>query len=393
MMRKLIVAIACAVLCMTISLAQSSPEPDTTTTSGPSAWVYISSQIGSCCTAEVFAGTAGPDGKLTPIPGSPFSDNLAALALNGKYLFGAVYNSTGLMETYRLQSDGAITYAASSNAAAQTGGSCGAAPTALFLDHTGTTLYDKYPSVCSNNLYQAWNVVKATGALSYLDAAGRTDDLPPDNFALIGNNVFGYTSSCANNTDHQIYGFKRNSDGSLSDLNLAQVWPKAVGSDVWCPELAAADPTNHLAIPVQLMDSSGKAVNNSFQLATYTVNTSTGALSTSSTNANMPKVSVRNLAAIRVSPSGKLVAIAGTGGLQVFHFNGANPITPYTGLLSSLWISDIRWDKNNHLYAISWQANRLVVFTVTPTSWKWVATYSINKPLGIAVQPLPLAWR
>jgi len=37
--------------------------------------------------------------------------------------------------------------------------------------------------------------------------------------------------------------------------------------------------------------------------------------------------------------------------------------------------------------------NRLVVFTVTPTSWKRVATYSINRPLGLAVQLLPLPWQ
>jgi hypothetical protein len=391
-MRKLTVTIAGAVLCTTTALAQSSTQPDTTTTSGPSAWIYVSSQIGTCCTAEVFAATAGPGGKLTPIAGSPFQENLAAIALNGKYLFGAVYNSTGLIDTYRMQSDGSITYAASANAAAQNGGSCGVAPDSLFLDHTGASLYDMYPGACSTADYQAWNIVKATGALSYLGATGSKDSLP-FTFALIGNNVYGYTSNCPNNTDHAIYGFKRNSNGSLSELNLAQVWPKAVGSDIWCPYLAAADPTNHLAIPVQLMDSSGKPVNNYFQLATYTVNTSTGALSTSSTLANMPKVAVQYLAAIRVSPSGKLVAIAGTKGLQVFHMNGANPITPYTGLLTSATITDIRWDKDNHLYAISWFANRLVVFTVTPTSWKWVATYAVNRPLGIAVQPLPLPWQ
>jgi hypothetical protein len=392
-MRKLTVAIAAAVLCTTTALAQSNTQPDTTTTSGPSAWVYVSNQIGSCCDAEVHAWTAGPGGKLTPIPGSPFSDNLAAIALNGRYLFGAVYNSTGLIDTYRMQSDGAITYAASANAAAQNGGSCGVAPDALFLDHTGASLYDMYPGNCSTIDYQAWNIVKATGALSYLGAAGTADNLPPVNFALIGNNVDAYTSNCANNTDHVIYGFKRNSNGSLSGLNLEQMWPKAVGSDIWCPYLAAADPTNHLAVPVQLMDNSGNTVNGYFQLATYTVNTSTGALSTSSTNANMPKVLVGNLAAVRVSPSGKLVAISGTKGLQVFHMNGANPITPFTGLLTSATITDIRWDKNNHLYAISWFANRLVVFTVTPTSWKWVATYAVNRPLGIAVQPLPLPWQ
>lgn len=85
--------------------------------------------------------------------------------------------------------------------------------------------------------------------------------------------------------------------------------------------------------------------------------------------------------------------MAGTAGLQVFHFNGGNPITPYTALMSTSQIDDVRWDNNNHLYAISTKGNKLVVFTVTPTSWNWVATYSINKPVGLGVQPLPLPWQ
>jgi hypothetical protein len=70
----------------------------------------------------------------------------------------------------------------------------------------------------------------------------------------------------------------------------------------------------------------------------------------------------------RMSPSGKLLAVAGPLGLQVFHFNGANPITHYTGLLTKENVSQVFWDNANHLYAISTQAGKLFVFTVTPTS-------------------------
>jgi hypothetical protein len=86
---------------------------------------------------------------------------------------------------------------------------------------------------------------------------------------------------------------------------------------------------------------------------------------------------------MNMSPSGKLLAIAsatdytscncgptnsGTSGLQVFHFNGANPITRYSATLTKTPIDSIRWDKANHLYALSFSTGKLFVYTVTPTS-------------------------
>jgi hypothetical protein len=46
------------------------------------------------------------------------------------------------------------------------------------------------------------------------------------------------------------------------------------------------------------------------------------------------------------------VAVGGYG-LQVFHFNGASPITPYSKVLTAAAISQIHWDNSNHLYALS----------------------------------------
>ncbi|HEY6181900.1 MAG TPA: hypothetical protein VIW67_06610 [Terriglobales bacterium] len=46
----------------------------------------------------------------------------------------------------------------------------------------------------------------------------------------------------------------------------------------------------------------------------------------------MPTVAVGNVSDYRMSPSGKFLAVGGTGGLRIFHFNGANPITKLTGL-------------------------------------------------------------
>jgi hypothetical protein len=63
-----------------------------------------------------------------------------------------------------------------------------------------------------------------------------------------------------------------------------------------------------------------------------------------------------------------LLAVAGAG-LQLFHFNGASPITNYSGvLLPTEDIDQVAWDNNNHLYALSYESGNLHVFNATSTS-------------------------
>jgi hypothetical protein len=103
----------------------------------------------------------------------------------------------------------------------------------------------------------------------------------------------------------------------------------------------------------------------------------------------MPATQVGSISDINMSPSGKLLAVGGSAGLQIFHFNGANPITKYAAPLTKDPISQFFWDKNNHLYAISPSAGKLFVFTVTPTGYSQVpgSPYNIYSPAAIIVQP------
>jgi hypothetical protein len=83
---------------------------------------------------------------------------------------------------------------------------------------------------------------------------------------------------------------------------------------------------------------------------------------------------------IKISPSGQLLAVAGNSqlapapvlllanGLQIFHFNGPDPITPYSNVLTSDPIDQMQWDNNDHLFALSFSTHKLYVYTVTPTS-------------------------
>ena len=67
----------------------------------------------------------------------------------------------------------------------------------------------------------------------------------------------------------------------------------------------------------------------------------------------MPATKISNPYDMKMSPSGQLLAVAGQEGLQIFHFNGSNPVTHYTALLTKEPVNQMFWDNDNHLYAIS----------------------------------------
>jgi hypothetical protein len=105
----------------------------------------------------------------------------------------------------------------------------------------------------------------------------------------------------------------------------------------------------------------------------------------------MPAVLVGEAVAMRTSPSGKLLAVGGTTGLQVFHFNGTNPASSYATLVKNVVITDVRWDNDNHLFALGVNGE-LFEFMITSST----ITQAPGSPSSIPgaqyfiVQPLPL---
>lgn len=384
MLRKLAAAGFAAGVCTAVILAQSATATTAKTSSGPVAWVYVSSAIGTTATNDVEGFSAAPNGTLTKLPGSPYTADVNSMAVNGKYLFGAGNGSTYIF-SYALESDGELSYRTQSNSQKQY--NCDDYPGPISLDHTGSSLYNfayYSDSICSNDVYQSYAVVKDTGALTFLNSTPGTENIIGA-LTISSNNEYAYTSSCYH-FNPSISGFKRNTNGSLTMLSYTFPFPK-VASGGWCPYLAVADPAMHVAIP--MYPSSGPGAAGTYQLASYSIE-SNGDLATSSTAENMPKVATGGVNFLRMAPSGKLLAVAGPSGLQVFHFNGASPVTAYTGLLVTSDVNEMYWDNSNHLYAISNGANKLWVFTITPTSHTLVATYTVNKPVAMIVQPLPL---
>jgi hypothetical protein len=377
-------------LCGTAAWAQISPgrdaATDKATATAPVAYVYVSSYLGTTGVTEVNAFAAYASGRLRPVPGSPFADQLTFMAVNGEYLMGGTDNNINI-NAYLILPDGAISFYSQTNIVTQNQG-CGSVGPLVF-DHTGASLYnfDFFGNACSNDTYEGFNVVKASGNLTFLGDAGDSESVP-GRLSFIGNNEFAYGSTCYHFSP-SITGFKRNGDGSLTQLSNAPAYPTAPSGEGYCPYLAAADPTNHVAIPMQPFLGFGSPAG-PYQLAVYTADSS-GNLTTTSTSINMPAVSVGGVNSVAMAPSGKILAVGGPNGLQVFHMNGANPITGYAILNTTDQIDEMFWDNANDLYAISSVSGKLFVYRVTPAAHSAApgSPHTIGGASHLIVQPWP----
>jgi hypothetical protein len=345
---------------------------------GTIAYVYVSKAINNS-TTTIKGYSAASDGSLTAIPGSPFADNVNYMAVNGNWLFGIENTPPGdKIHSLAIAPNGSLElrdiYAVTSG---------GGGLTNLYLDHTGTTLYgDLYNG---NNDFLSFSIDQSTGQLTSVgDLAGGPQDNSPVSF--IGNNRFAYSSSCYH-FDPLIFGVQRNGDGSFSYLATTPPLPTAKSGDFYCPWRAAADPRNHLAIAVKPYTLNW-VKDGPVQLATYTADDS-GNLTTTSTYSNMPIVRVGSINNYWMSPNGKYLAIGGTGGLEIFHFHGANPITKFTGPLTHEGIDQLWWDNSSHLYALSPSAQKLYVFTVTAKGARQApgSPHRIVSPVNLIVLP------
>jgi hypothetical protein len=350
----------------------------------PAAFVYVLNSPGNN-QVDISGYRAAGNGALTIVPGSPFTTEMtygASIAVNQKFLFA----TSGIdIYSYYITSQGTLQQVGVVNAQQFNLNNCGG-PQALFLDRSGSSLYDlDYYSDCANNAYQSFSSADSTGDLGYLGVTANSTPIFEVPLSFIRNNEYAYGASCYH-WIQQIFGFKRNSDGTLTDLNINPPMPVAKSNQMYCPNLAAADGANHIAVPVQAINSNTLQPVGYGAIASYTAD-STGNLTTTSSYSNMPWVGVGTVTSVSMSPSGNFVAIGGTNGLQVFHFNGGNPVTSFGGLLTTNSIQQVAWDDQGHLYAVSQPAGLLFVFKITPTHRALVAgsPYSIPNANRIAV--------
>ena len=375
------------------------------------AYVYVTNQTTSSGPNQIVAYSAAANGQLTAIAGSPFSDNVGSLAASGSYLEGAAISGPDI-NSYTIGSNGALTSASQFNYGQQTGttppNNCGSVGDLIF-DQTGQSLYGESGNIqCSNNnAIVSFAVDPSKGTVSYLgnvnigyEASGL--------ISILGNNDYAYSAL----NDSCMYGgvssFARENSGLLNFTTNSTITPEfgppapagATSSGVKLPSYAAgmtaADNSNHVAMAEYPCFAQNGVAATQVQLATYTADAN-GNLTTTDTSATMPATAISTPQSMKISPSGSYLAIGGIGGLQVFNFNGASPITTLTKVLTTDSITQVMWDKSNHLYAItltgtaygsnSVSPGKLHVYTVTSSGATEApgSPYTITQPVSIAI--------
>jgi hypothetical protein len=377
---KLVVCLS--VLSMGVTLAQTIDQPEPANSSSPVAYVYVSRPT------HIDAFAAASDGKLTLI-GSPITGDVSHMSVTKKYLFGLDDNNKDI-DTFTIESNGAITYLTNVNAQSFVPDTC-AILGPIKLDQTGTTLYNSLVDGCQDAQgYQAYKV-ESNGALQYLKTTfggGPPDVVSLAPITLLGNNKFGYQVGCADDDGLQgdsIAGYKRTSTGTLEtfDFNADEPNPKNP-ADNYCAGVSATDASDHLAVSLQEFNFNDEEFEGPWLLAILSAD-SKGNLTTKSTYKNMAATSLDFITTMSISPSSKLLA-AGGPGFQVFHFDGGNAATKLTGKISTNGsVQGFAWDNKSHLYVLA--ANELYVYDVSSSGIKAAtgSPYSIPEASSLIV--------
>lgn len=365
-------------------------------------YVYIGTSQG------VYLYNADSHGTLSLVSGSPFSIAGTATGSNGRYFLS---QGTNYLHSYPVASNGAIKGQISQiNTHLYTGNECGTAQGAV-LDHTGHVVYSQlYSDLPAPNdaeacaALQSFNV-SDTGILTFLGATEfNTETQSGLNtasstlIALSGSGSYAYSAAFDHGCNVATWEFSRESSGTMISNPQQQYLtvPNTPMGWRWEPFVMTADPTNHLAIAMGAQSGGFSPcgdVAHLTRLASFTI-ASDGTLATANTFGSLITPQVDPLV-LNMSPSGQFLAIGGaasnpdsygntqTPGLEVFHFNGANPITSYSGVLTTTPINQIRWDNNNHMYAVSNSAKKIYVYTVTSSG----ITAAPGSPFTIPAAP------
>jgi hypothetical protein len=336
-------------------------------------------------------------GQISPIPGGPFAvgDGINSyMACNGSYLFGISWGDLPKptwqnIVTYKIAPNGALTKVQTTPAAsyATTSG-----PHFLYgplvLDHSGQFLYAGVTG--GSDLYSdygimVFRVVGETGALEFLgETPGDIADTETIHFT--GDDAFAFDE---HNHEYMVAGNK-------TLVALQNETSAGFGSNDVDP-----DPLSNLAV-----------IANGGELQSWFVSKS-GDLTPHSTGGSAPiHTPLWPAYEMYFAPDGATLAISGYG-LDLYHFNGARPITNYmqlvppgafdstTGNTVGTFVSIVGWDFDHHLIVTTQYTDATGdpgpsywnVYTATPTAVKLAYKEEIpdQTTWGFAVQRLGAA--
>jgi hypothetical protein len=304
------------------------------------AYVYVGgNNFGGSALISGFNITA--DAVAHPLPGSPYSGPAGSVVTNGAYVFAT--DGTNI-QTYTRNPDGSLVRGPSISGVAHNDTPIGSGVGPLTLDRTGQNLYvGEINFQGADNDAIAEFAIGSGGVLNFLtNSTINVDFASPLTFSQ--DNHFAYGQGCYF-INFDLFGLARQANGTLQPFNdNAAIPPTSSPNETVCPESSSASAKNYLALEAGIVGTG----NPNYFLVTYRIN-SDGTLSLVP-NSNVP---VTTGGVVAFDPSGNYLAIAGSGGVQVFQLNASGVLAPLgTPQQTSVKFDAVRWDSSGHLYAI-----------------------------------------
>ena len=331
------------------------------------AYVYVANST------QISGYSAARDGRLTLIPKLPIDASVSHLSTTSTTLFGPGIDNKNIY-SFNIGTDGVLTPGSVTYAQQYNTNGCPGVLGPTELDQTGTYLYDLVIGIdCTTidvgtQVYWIGSGGKLThynGWYTQIQHAG-----PPHPVRFLGTNNFAFITGCSHYGSQftpitRIYNTVTPFPGGLYPAGTYNEVPEPSDpQDFYCPAMLAADPSNHLAYAFRKYYPSISKLSTPYFLASYTVDIQ-GHFSTQSNYTNMPAANIGILSDMSISPDGKLLAVSGSYGFELFYFNGGSPIKKISHLVASDPVIQLAWDKADHLYVLT--TSSLFVYNSTST--------------------------
>jgi hypothetical protein len=360
MTNSLKAAAASIAACLTAGFAQSS-------NGQAAAYVYVAGST------QISGYSAAATGQLTPILGLPIPASVSHLSTTSKTVFGPGTDNKNIY-SFNIGPGGLLVPGPVTDAQQFNSNGCPGTLGPTQIDYSGKYLYSLVIDIdCANGVGTHVYPILKSGALgtgigwyTQIEHAG-----PPNPIRLLGTDQFAFVTGCSHDGDDftpttLIYhtGNTVFPGGLVPDGQYDEAPEPSDPQDFYCPAMLAGDPSNHLAYAFRKYYPSISELSTPYFLASYTVDTQ-GNFSTESNYTNMPAANIGTLSGMSISPSGTLLAVAGSYGFELFHFDGGSPITKIGSLVASDPVTELGWDKLDHLYVLT--KSSLYVYAATST--------------------------
>jgi hypothetical protein len=317
--------------------------------------------------------SAAATGQLTPLLGLPIPASVTHLSTTSKTVFGPGADNENIY-SFNIGPGGLLVPGPVTNVQQYNTNGCPGKLGPTQIDYAGKYLYSLVIDIdCANGvgthvypILKGGSLGEGIGWYTQIEHAG-----PPNPIRLLGTDQYAFITGCSHDgsdftpttliyhTGNTVFPGGLVPDGQYNDAP-----EPSDPQNFYCPAMLAGDPSNHLAYAFRKYYPSISELSTPYFLASYTVDTQ-GNLTTESNYTNMPAANIGTLSAMSISPSGNLLAVAGSYGFELFHFNGGSPITKIGSLVPSDPVAQVAWDKAGHLYVLT--ASSLYVYTATAT--------------------------